>query len=100
MSVDVFGDEDAWQWYLARVVDLLGAPGSILHDELLSSADYPGADEWAHIDIKREDLLQTALGQFASENSDLVQALLDSLAKLRLRSTSSSCRRNRRRGAT
>ena len=83
MAVDVFGDEDAWQWYLARVVDLLGAPGSILHDELLGSAGYPGADEWARIDLKREELLKAALGQFASDNSDLVQTLLDNLAKLR-----------------
>ena len=83
MAVDVFGDEDAWQWYLARVVDLLGAPGSILHDELLGSAGYPGADEWAQIDLKREQLLRAALGQFASENSDLVQALLENLAKVR-----------------
>ena len=52
MAVDVFGDEDAWQWYLARVLDLLGAPGSILHDELLGSAGYPGADEWAAIDLQ------------------------------------------------
>ena len=32
---------------------------------------------------KREELLKAALGQFASENSDLVEALLDSLAKVR-----------------
>ena len=83
MAVDVFGDEDAWQWYLARVLDLLGAPGSILHDELLGSAGYPDAAEWAGIDLKREELLRAALGQFASENSDLVHTLLDSLAKLR-----------------
>ncbi len=82
MAVDVFGDEDAWQWYLARILDLLGAPGSILHDELLGSAGYPDAAEWAQIDLKREQLLRAALGQFASENSDLVQALLDSLAKV------------------
>ena len=48
-----------------------------------TSAGHPGADEWAAIDLKREGLLKAALGQFASENSDLVQALLDSLAKLR-----------------
>lgn len=83
MAVDVFGDEDARQWYLARVVDLLGAPGSILHDELLGSAGYPSADEWARIDLKREELLRAALGQFSSENSDLVQALLDGLEKVR-----------------
>ncbi len=83
MAVDVFGDEDAWQWYLARILDLLGAPGSILHDELLGSAGYPSADEWAAIDLKREELLKAALGQFASENSDLVQALLDGLSKVR-----------------
>ena len=59
MAVDVFGDEDAWQWYLARIVDLLGAPGSILHDELLGSAGYPGVDEWAEIDLKREALLDS-----------------------------------------
>ena len=83
MAVDVFGDEDAWQWYLARIVDLLGAPGSILHDELLGSAGYPSAAEWADIDIKREELLKVALAQFTSDNSDLIEALLESLAKVR-----------------
>lgn len=82
MAVDVFGDEDAWQWYIARVVELLGAPGSILHDELLGSAGYPGVDEWAEIDIKREALLAAALGRFASDNSELVEALFDNLTKL------------------
>ena len=83
MAVDVFGDEDAWQWYLARIVDLLDAPGSILHDELLGSAGYPNADEWAAIDLKREELLRAALGQFTSDNSDLIEALLERLAKVR-----------------
>ncbi len=82
MAIDVFGDEDAWQWYLARVVELLGAPNSILHDELLGSAGYPSADEWAQIDIKRETLLTAALGQFASDNSDLVETLQANLARL------------------
>jgi hypothetical protein len=68
---------------LDSVVDLLGAPGSILHDELLGSAGYPSADEWAAIDLKREELLRAALGQFASDNSALVEALLASLAKVR-----------------
>ena len=45
---------------------LIGAPRSILHDELLGSAGYPGADEWAGIDDKREELLRAALEQFAS----------------------------------
>ena len=54
MAVDTFGDEDAWQWYIARIVALLGAPRSILHDELLGSAGYPSADEWEAIDRKRE----------------------------------------------
>jgi transcriptional regulator with XRE-family HTH domain len=82
MAVDVFGDEDAWQWYIARVVELLGAPGSILHDEVLGSAGYPGVDEWAEIDLKREALLAAALGRFASDNSELVEALFDNLRKL------------------
>ncbi len=82
MAVDVFGDEDAWQWYLARVIDLLGAPNSILHDELLDSAGYPSVDEWAEIDLKREALLTAALEQFASDNSELVEALFDNLTRL------------------
>ena len=82
LAVDVFGDEDAWQWYLARIVDLLGAPNSILHDELLGTAGYPGADEWAEIDLKREELLDTALAQFAAANSKLIETLLDGLVKL------------------
>jgi transcriptional regulator with XRE-family HTH domain len=88
MAVDVFGDEDAWQWYLARVVDLLGAPDSILHDELLESAGYPGVREWTEIDLKREALLSAALEQFTSENSELVEALLDKLAQLSQLTTS------------
>jgi opacity protein-like surface antigen len=82
MAVDVFGDEDAWQWYLARVMALMGAPGSILHDELLGSGGFPGAAEWAGVDDKREELLRDALKRFTSENSDLVESLLASLAKL------------------
>jgi transcriptional regulator with XRE-family HTH domain len=82
MAIDVFGDEDAWQWYIARIVDLLGAPGSILHDDLLDSAGYPSANEWARIDLKREELLEVALGQFASDNRDLLEALLDKLTTL------------------
>ena len=82
MAIDVFGDEDAWQWYLARIVDLLGAPGSILHDELLESAGYPGVGDWAEIDLKREALLTAALEQFTSENSKLVEALLEKLTEL------------------
>jgi transcriptional regulator with XRE-family HTH domain len=82
MAVDVFGDEDAWQWYLARILDLIGAPKSILHDDLLGSAGYPNVDEWAAIDTKREELLNAALTQFASDNSDLVETLLTNLAKL------------------
>jgi transcriptional regulator with XRE-family HTH domain len=82
MAVDVFGDEDAWQWYLARVMALIGAPGSILHDELLGSAGFPGAVEWAGVDDKREELLRDALKRFTSGNSDLVESLLASLAKL------------------
>lgn len=83
MAVDVLGDEDAWQWYLARVMALIGAPRSILHDELLGSAGYPGADEWAGIDDKREELLRAALEQFASVQSDLVESLLEDLTKLK-----------------
>ena len=65
MAVDTFGDEDAWQWYIARILALIGAPRSILHDELLGSAGYPGADEWEAIDRKREELIDTALDQFS-----------------------------------
>ena len=61
----------------------IGAPRSILHDELLGSAGYPGADEWAGIDDKREELLRAALKQFASDHSDLVESLLESLTKLK-----------------
>ena len=50
MAVDIFGDEDAWQWYIARIMGLIAAPHSILHDELLGSAGYPSADEWEAID--------------------------------------------------
>jgi transcriptional regulator with XRE-family HTH domain len=83
MAVDVFGDEDAWQWYIARVMALIGAPRSILHDELLGSGGYPGEHDWAGIDDKREELLQAALKRFTSEHSDLVEALLQNLGKLR-----------------
>jgi transcriptional regulator with XRE-family HTH domain len=82
MAVDVFGDEDAWQWYLARIVDLLGAPNSILHDDLLGSAGYPSSAEWAEIDRKREELLKTALAQFAADNSAVIETLIANLTKL------------------
>jgi transcriptional regulator with XRE-family HTH domain len=83
MAVDVFGDEDAWQWYIARVMALIGAPRSILHDELLGAGGYPGEHEWAGIDDKREELLRAALKRFTSDNSDLIEALLANLAKLK-----------------
>jgi transcriptional regulator with XRE-family HTH domain len=83
MAVDVFGDEDAWQWYIARIMALIGAPRSILHDELLGSAGYPGEHEWAGIDDKREELLRAALRRFRSDNSELVESLLEKLAQLK-----------------
>lgn len=83
MAVDAFGDEDAWQWYLARIVALLGAPRSILHDELLGSAGYPSAEEWEAIDRKREELIDTAMRQFSSEHGDLLDAVLANLTALR-----------------
>jgi hypothetical protein len=83
MAVDVFGDEDAWQWYIARVMALIGAPRSILHDELLGSGGYPGENEWARIDDKREELLRQAIKRFGSDNSDLIESLLDQLAELK-----------------
>jgi transcriptional regulator with XRE-family HTH domain len=83
MAVDIFGDEDAWQWYIARILTLISAPRSILHNELLGSAGYPGAEEWAAIDDRREQLLNASLKQFGSEHSDLVEDLLANLAKLK-----------------
>jgi hypothetical protein len=82
MAVDMFGDEDAWQWYIARIVALLGYPHSILDDELLGSAGYPTAEKWAAIDDKREQLLDTALRQFGSERGDLLEELLAKLTEL------------------
>jgi transcriptional regulator with XRE-family HTH domain len=82
MAVDVFGDEDAWQWYLARIVDLIAAPRSILHDELLGSGGYPGSDDWAEIDHKREQLLAVALEKFATAHTDLIHTLANTVAEL------------------
>jgi transcriptional regulator with XRE-family HTH domain len=95
MAVDAFGDEDAWQWYLARIVALLGAPRSILHDELLGSAGYPSADEWEAIDRKREELLDTALRQFSSEHRDLLDALVADLTALRQKASADARQRRR-----
>jgi transcriptional regulator with XRE-family HTH domain len=83
LAVDVFGDDDAWAWYLARILSLIGAPRSILHDELLGSADYPDAGAWTGIDRKRDQLLRAALERFAADNSELVETLLRKLAELR-----------------
>lgn len=96
MAVDIFGDEDAWQWYIARIITLISAPRSILHDELLGSAGYPGADEWATIDHKREQLLNTALKQFGSAHSDLIEDLLTNLTKLKKLTTTGHAKTHRR----
>ena len=95
MAVDIFGDEDAWQWYIARIVALIGAPRSILHDELLESAGYPGAEQWEAIDNRREQLLDAALRQFASEQSDLLEDLLTKLTELQQLATGDAHRHRR-----
>jgi len=96
MAVDMFGDEDAWQWYIARVVALLAFPHSILHDELLASAGYPTADEWAAIDDKREQLLDTALRQFGSDRADLLEELVAKLTELQQLATGDAHNHRRR----
>jgi transcriptional regulator with XRE-family HTH domain len=95
MAVDAFGDEDGWQWYIARIVALLAAPRSILHDELLGSAGYPSADEWEAIDRKREQLLDTALAQFSTEHGDLLDTLISNLTALRKQATGDAHSRRR-----
>ncbi len=87
MAVDTFGDEDAWQWYIARIMGLIAAPHSILHDELLGSAGYPSADEWEAIDNKREELIDAALETFATDQTDLLDSLIASLTALRKQAT-------------
>ena len=91
MAIDTLGDEDARQWYMARIV----APRSILHDELLNSAGYPSADEWEAIDRKREALLDTALAQFNSEHGELLDALITNLTALRQQTADDAHKRRR-----
>jgi transcriptional regulator with XRE-family HTH domain len=95
MAIDAFGDDDAWQWYLARILALLGAPRSILHDELLGSAGYPSADEWEAIDRKREQLIDTALAQFATDKSDILDGLIASLTAIRTQAIGDTHRQRR-----